>query len=375
MIYLDNQATTPCDPAVIEAMSRELHNNIGNPSSSHVLGELASGRLRAAVKQIAEIINAEPDEVVITSGATESNNLSILGLARGIARSSERKKIITTKIEHKSVLGPLQHLQKEGWIIEYLPVGNDGTVQLDKAVELIDDSVALISLQLANSEIGTIQPLEEISDIAKSTGTLLHCDAAQAVGKISVDVTTLGADLVSYSAHKMYGPSGVGALWIRNGIEKLIMPVLYGGGNILRPGTIPVALAVGFGVACQLAKQNFESENKHLSTLRDLFENLLKDVLPGVTINGSKHRLPNNTSVTFPDVDAEALLAQMDDVIASTGSACESGSIEPSRVLTAIGIASETAYSTLRFGFGRFNTEDEIRYAVKSIADAHAVIK
>jgi cysteine desulfurase len=374
MIYLDNQATTPCDPAVIDAMTWELKTYVANPSSNHEPGELASRRVNWAISQIAEIIGADPGQIILTSGATESNNLAILGLTDSIPGSAHRKKIITTQIEHKSVLGPVQHLEKKGWEVKYLPINNDGLVRLGDAAAMINSDVALVSVQLANSEIGTIQPVEALANMARSAGAVFHCDAAQAIGKIPVTVTSLGVDLLSFSAHKLYGPQGIGALWITPGFEKLLSPILYGGGNTLRPGTIPTALAIGFGVACELINKDFGKDYHYVIALRNHFETLLKKSLPGIVINGSEQRLPNNSNITFPDADAEALLAQLGDVIASTGSACESGSIEPSRILTAIGLNSDTAYSTIRFGFGRFNTESQINEAVNRIAKVYQTI-
>lgn len=370
MIYLDNHATTRCAPEVIEAMSEELSYYVGNPSSSHYIGELASGRIQRATRPIAEIINGDDEGIVLTSGATESNNLAILGLSRSDHLAS-RRTIITTKIEHKSVTEPILHLKKMGWEIKYFPLNSDGTILLEEARNLIDNETALISIQLANSEIGTIQPVESIVAIAKSVGALIHCDAAQAVGKINVDVQRLGVDLLSFCGHKLYGPQGIGALWVRAGIKKILSPLFFGGGTIyVRPGTIPISLVVGFGRACELAIQSFDQHFNHLQSLRNQFEGFLQSAIPEIIINGSSNRLPNNSNITFPDVDAEALLAQMPEVVASTGAACESGSVEPSRVLTAIGIAREAAFNTIRFGFGKFNTAEETKIAAERIQDA-----
>jgi cysteine desulfurase len=373
MIYLDNHATTPCDPAVIKAMARELRLFVGNPASSHQSGELSSARVQEGMKYIAEIIRGDADEIVITSGATESNNIAILGFANGESEFlRRRKKIVTTKIEHKSVLAPIQHLKELGWEIEYLTLQQDGSVDLEKSAAIIDDKTAIVSIQLANSEIGTIQPVNAIAKLAKSVGAIVHCDAAQAVGKIPINVNDLSIDLLSFCGHKLYGPQGIGALWIHRGLEKFLSPLFFGGGKAtMRPGTIPVSLVVGFGRACELAVHNFDEDYKKILGFRNRFEKLLQQSLPRIIINGSNNRLPNNSNITFPQTDAEALLAQAPDIMASTGSACESGSIEPSRVLTAIGIDTEEAFNTIRFGFGRFNTDDEIEIAAEKIVIAY----
>ena len=373
MIYFDNHATTPCDPEVIKTIADELTTHVGNPSSSHILGDLASTRLTRALDKVVEIIGGRGDEIIITSGATESNNLAILGLLyKDLHYFGSRKKIFTTKIEHKSVLAPIGHLEQLGWEIGYLPLKQDGTVIIEEAIKLIDSNTALVSVQLANSEIGTIQPVEALAKITNATGTIFHCDAVQAVGKIPVNVDALGIDLLSFCGHKLYGPQGVGALWVRPGIEKMLSPLFFGGGNIKsRPGTLPISLVIGFARACELAVEHFERDFNHVLHLRNQFENHLSQLLPEIIINASKNRLPTNSNITFPNVEAEALLAHVPEIIASTGAACESGSIEPSRVLTAIGVDTDTAFSTIRFGFGRFNTDVEIKIAVDCIATAY----
>jgi cysteine desulfurase len=376
MIYLDNHATTACDPAVLAAMMPFFTDSYANPSSSHWFGQDAAAAVERAQEQVASLIGGEAAEVVFTSGATESNNLAILGTALQHKHvGGNRRQIATTIIEHKSVIGPCEHLAHMGWEIVYLPVDETGSVILESAVELITEKTLLVSVQAANSEIGTIQPVRQLANYAHSKGALMHCDASQAIGKIPINVNELGVDLLSISAHKMYGPKGIGALWLHGGVQTLpLYPLMAGGRNSsgLRPGTLPVPLIVGFGVACQQACDQLDKEERHLAKLRDSFEKILIATLPGLIINGAlDNRLPNNSSITFSGLDAEALLANLDEVVASTGSACEAGSIEPSRVLTALGLTREAAFSTLRFGLGRFTTDKDVMQATSQIIKVH----
>ena len=318
---------------------------------------------------MAQLIGSSPSEIIFTSGATESNNLAILGLAKGLKKHTERKRILTTKIEHKAVLEPCQELQKEGYELLYLPVDSSGTVDLEVAKTLITDNTLLVSVQVASNEIGTIQPIAELAELVHAHGAVFHTDAAQAVGKIPVDVEAWDVDLLSISAHKLYGPKGVGALYLRGGKNGLpVEPLWLGGGQEggIRSGTVNVPGVVGLGKACELCRQALLKDHKRLQTLRDRFEYELMEVIPAVKRNGNlANRLPNNSSLTLPVIDAEALIVNMPELAISTGSACTSGALEPSHVLQAIGLSREEGYSTLRIGLGRFTTQDDMDYALQ----------
>lgn len=376
MIYLDNHATTPCDPRVVDCMIPYFTTIYGNSASTHQFGQHSADSVSFASKQIAKLLNCQPDELIYTSGATESNNIAILGLSRGyFTKRGRRRKIVTIQIEHKSVLSPIAKLVKEGWNVDFLPIDQFGQVDLQKAENIINDETFLLSVQLANSEIGTIQALAILSEIAHKKGVIVHCDASQALGKVWINVEQIGVDLLSLSGHKIYGPKGIGALWVRNGFEKLIDPIMFGGGALdaARPGTQPVPLIVGLGKACEILSSEFIQENIYISELRDHFEQFLFERIPGLLVNGAReNRLSNNSNLTFPNLEADILLSNLPEIIASTGAACESGSIEPSRVLLAIGSSRETAYNTVRFGFGRFNTRSETEEAANLICDAYA---
>lgn len=373
MIYLDYHATTPLDPRVLEAMRPYLEAEFGNPSSAlHLLGRRAAAAVEEAREQVAALIGARAHEVVFTSGATESNNLAILGVARA---STERRKLVSTPIEHKSVLEPLRYLASQGFDVVYLPVDLHGRVDLEAAERLIDEETLLVSVQTANNEIGTLQEIAQIVAIAKVHGALVHTDAAQAVGKIPIDVEVWGVDLLSISAHKLYGPKGVGALYVRGGPRKgPLMPLAFGGGQEggLRPGTLNVPGIVGLGEACALAYEEMAQEAERVRKLRDRLEEGLKERIPGLKVNGDlKNRLPGNSSLTFPGVEAEALILNLPELALSMGSACNSGALEPSYVLTAIGLSREDASSTVRIGLGRFTREDDVEIAVEKITEAY----
>lgn len=372
MIYLDNQASTACDPQVVAAMTPFFSDSYGNASSPHEFGQVAAAAVSQAQVQVANLLGGQPEEVVFTSGATESNNLAILGAARQHQKiGGKRRRLVSTPIEHKSVLAPLEYLSHEGWDVVYLPVDETGRVDLVKAQELITAHTLLVSVQAANSEIGTLQPLAELAVLAHAQGALLHCDASQAVGKVAMNVVELDLDLLSLSGHKMYGPKGIGALWIRGGSRKLpLAPLMYGGGHSggLRPGTLPVPLLVGLGKASNLAIELLDQDSQHATTLRDEFERRLVAEIPNLLINGPLvERLPNSSSISFVGLEAEAILANLPELVASTGSACEAGSLEPSRVLLSIGLTREQAFSTIRFGFGRFTTRTEVVNAAASL--------
>ena len=359
VIYLDYHASAPCDPRVVEAIMPFLTSNCANPSNPlHILGRQAAAAVERARGQVAGLIGAEPEEVVFTSGATESNGLAILGLAQRAER--KRNKLVVSPLEHKSVLEGCKHLSGLGFEVAYLPVDSYGTVDLQAAAELIDERTLAVFVQAANNEIGTIQPISAISAIARAKGAVLHCDAAQAIGKISFDVRALGADLASISAHKLCGPKGIGALYIRGGAStKRLAPILPGGGQErgLRSGTLNVPGIVGFGEACVLCAAQRETEAARVAALRDALEDQLLLSIPSLRQNGNlANRLPGNSSLTFPGVEADALLLNVPTLALSTGSACNSGAIEPSHVLQTIGLPRDLAYSTIRVGLGRFTT-------------------
>jgi len=374
-IYLDNNATTPCDPGVVEKMLPFFTEIYGNPANGyHILGRMAAKAVDKARGQIAQLIGAQPYEIIFTGGATESNNLAILGISR-FSSNNFRNRIVTSKIEHKAVLYPCKALKEDNKDVVFISVSSAGVINLQELFDSITEKTLLVSLHLANYEIGTIQPIHEIADHAHSVGALVHTDAAQAIGKIPVNVDDLGVDLLSISAHKLYGPKGIGALYIRGGIKAItLVPLFYGGGQEfgLRPGTSSVPSIVGFGEAAQLCAHNLGNEFSRIQCLRDKFEESLISRIPGLVINGKNtNRLPNTSSLTFPDVDADALLLNLSDVMLGTGSACNSGAIEPSHVLQAIGVSREAAQRTIRASFGRFNSEEQVQIAINSIAQSY----
>lgn len=377
VIYLDNHSSTPVDPRVLEAMLPYFHVNPANPSNPyHPLGRRADDAVASARQQIAELIGADEDEIIFTSGATESNNLAIFGMVAAAERFG-RHRIITTAIEHKSVLAPCQWLSERGFEVVALPVDSTGHVDLDALRMALKEPTLLVSIQIANNEIGTIQHIHEISQIVHEAGTLLHCDSAQAVGKIPVLVRDMNIDLLSISAHKMYGPKGIGALYVQRAVRRLLQPILHGGAQErgLRAGTLNVPAIVGFGEACRLCRLEMHEEAVRVQALRDQFERHLLELLPDVQRNGDLTcRLPNNSSITLPSTDADALLLNLPDIALSTGSACTSGALEPSHVLQAIGVSREMAYRTVRIGFGRFNTQEEADYVAQRIAEAVAAL-
>lgn len=370
MIYLDYHATTPCDPQVIQAMLPYFGETFGNPSSvAHSAGRQASDAVDHARAQVATLIQAHPGEIIFTSGATESNNLAIFGLARGT--TTTRKRVVTTTIEHKAVLGPCRELEKQGFGVVRLPVDREGRVDLEAAKIAINEDTLFISIQAANNEIGTVQPITEIAQLAHERGAWVHCDAAQAVGKIPVDVEAWQVDLLSISAHKLYGPKGVGALFITGGPNAVpIKPLVIGGGQEreIRPGTLNVPGVVGFGEACALCTELMSEESLRIAGLRDELETMLLGAIDGLKRNGAlERRLPGNSNLTFTGLDAEALIVNAPELAISTGSACTSGAPEPSHVLTAIGLSRNDAYSTIRVGVGRFTTKDDINQATSTL--------
>lgn len=372
VIYLDHHSSTPLDPRVVQAMMPYWTDNPANPSNPyHLLGRRAAEAVETAREQVAALIGARCTEIVFTGGATESNNLAILGTA--LSHTGNRRRIVTCAIEHKSVLEPCRWLAERGFEVVVVPVDRLGHVHLSVLEQAVDDNTLLVSIQLANNEIGTIQHMEQVAAIVHRSGALLHCDGAQAVGKIPVNVDHLYLDMLSISAHKLYGPKGIGALYIRGGIKRAgLQPLAFGGGQewSLRPGTLNVPAIVGFGEACRICREEIGEEAQRVSRLRDRLEQFLLERIPRLQRNGDlSHRLPNNSSLTFPDVEADALLLNLPDIALSTGSACTAGALEPSHVLLAIGLDREEGYRTVRVGIGRFNTEQEIERAAARIVE------
>lgn len=370
-VYLDNNATTRCDPGVIKKMLPFFSENFGNPSNGlHRQGRFAGNAVEEAREQVANLIGATKKEIVFTSGATESNNLAIFGLVHA-QKSESRKRIVTSAIEHKSVLNPSKKLLEIGFDVIFLPADQWGRIRLDAAEKAINEETLLVSIQAANNEIGTLQPIQEIANLAHKNGAVFHCDGAQALGKMEVDVHKFGIDLFSMSAHKVYGPKGIGALFINGGPRASpIEPILYGGGQEfgLRSGTLNVPGMVGFGEACRIAQQKLSEEISRVSNLRDHLEKRLLESIPDLKVNGQIDcRLPNTTSLTFPGIDADALILNLDSVMIGTGSACSSGTLEPSHVLEAIGLSREDAYSTVRISLGRFTDFELIGLAEREI--------
>ncbi len=371
-IYLDNNATTPMDPRVLEAMTPYFLKHFGNAASrNHSFGWEAEAAVDIAREQVAKLINAEPKEIIFTSGATEADNLAIKGIYETYAGKGNH--IITVSSEHKAVLDTCKHLEKSGAEITYLNVNSEGLIDLKELEAAIKSTTILVAIMFANNEIGTIQPIKEVSAIAKKHGVLFFTDATQAVGKIPVDVQKDGIDLMAFSAHKMYGPKGIGALYVRRKNPRVkITAQIDGGGheNGMRSGTLNIPGIAGFGKACEICSFEMEDEKKRISKLRDKLETkLLK--LKETFINGSQeHRLPHITNISFKHIDGESLFMNFNKNIAlSSGSACTSASPEPSHVLKALGLDDYLAFSSLRFSLGRFTTEEEIDYTIKTISE------
>jgi cysteine desulfurase len=361
-IYMDNHATTRTDPRVVEAMLPCFTEDYGNAASVHLFGQRAAEAVDQARAQIAGLINAVPKEIVFTSGATESNNLAIKGAAAMYRRQGDH--IITTQVEHRAVLDPCRRLERDGFRVTYLPVDRFGQVAPDQVREALTPQTILVSVMLANNEVGTLQPVAEIGTICRQHEVLLHTDATQAVGKIPVDVDALNVDLLSLSAHKMYGPKGVGALYVRRRVR--LEPILDERG--MRSGTLPVPSIVAFGKACELCSDEMANDANHCRRLRDRLHEGLLDELDDCTLNGHPHeRLPGNLNLSFAGVQGEALLMALKGVAVSSGSACTSASVEPSYVLRAMGVPDDLAHSSIRFGLGRFNTPAEVEHVIEEV--------
>ncbi len=371
-IYLDNNATTPMDPRVLEAMTPYFLTDFGNAASrNHPFGWKAEEAVDYAREQVAKLIGADPKEIIFTSGATEADNLAIKGVYEMYAQKGNH--VITATTEHKAVLDTCKHIEKTGGEVTYLQVQPDGLIDLKALEAAIKPTTILISIMYANNEIGTVMPIKEISAIAKKHGVLLFTDATQAVGKIPVDVNKDGIDLMSFTAHKMYGPKGVGALYVRRKNPRVkVTAQMDGGGHErgMRSGTLNVPGIVGFGKACEICMTDMDSDNKRIVKLRDKLETALM-LLEEAYVNGSReHRLPQVTNISFKHVEGEGLLMGFNKNIAlSSGSACTSASLEPSYVLKALGLGDDLAHSSLRFGLSRFTTEEEIDYTVKAISE------
>ena len=376
-IYMDNHATTPVDPRVVEAMSPYFTENFGNAASrNHAFGWRAEEAVGIARGRIADLIGAVSREIVFTSGATESNNLAIKGAAEMHAERGDH--IVTCATEHRAVLDTCRRLEEQGYRVSYLPVRPDGLVEPEKVRRALSDKTILISIMYANNEIGVLQPIADIGRLARDRGVLFHVDAAQAVGKIAVHVERDQIDLMSFTAHKIYGPKGIGALYVRRKPRLRLSPQMEGGGHErgMRSGTLNVPGIVGFGRACELCQAEMNEDAIRLGLLREKLKDGILNRIEDVSINGSlERRLPHNLNLSFAQVDGESLLMGLHDVAVSSGSACTTDLPEPSHVLQALGLKTELAHSSIRFGLGRFNTEEEIDYTVDRVAQVVARLR
>jgi cysteine desulfurase len=371
-IYMDNHATSPLDPRVLEAMLPYFTVKFGNAASrNHSFGWEAEQAVETAREQIAKLIGATAKEIIFTSGATESNNLAIKGIAEMYRERGNH--IITQVTEHKAVLDTCKRLEKYGYRVTYLPVKADGIIDLDDLKRAMDDKTILVSIMAANNEIGVLQPIREIGKLCHEKGVLFHTDAVQAVGKVPVNVIADNIDVLSLSGHKIYGPKGVGALYVRRRNPRVqIAAQIDGGGHErgMRSGTLNVPGIVGLGKACEIAYEEMDTEAAYLRGLRDRLKNKLESELDYIHVNGSmEHRLPGNLNVSFVYVEGESLLMGINDVAVSSGSACTSATLEPSYVLKALGLGDDVAHSSIRFGLGRFNTQAEVDYVADKVID------
>jgi len=369
-IYLDNHATTQMDPRVLDAMLPYFTKYFGNAASrNHEFGWVAEQAVDKARKQIADLIGASAREIIFTSGATESDNLAIKGVAEMYAEKGNH--IITAATEHKAVLDTCKKLEKNGYRVTYLPVKGDGLIDLDMLREAITDKTILVTIMYANNEIGVLQPVAEIGKICREKGVLFHTDGVQAIGKVPVDVNRDNIDLMSITGHKLYGPKGAGALYVRRKSPRVQLTAQMDGGGHergMRSGTLNVPGIVGLGEACAICQREMPEETKRLQYLRDKLRNKLESELDEVYLNGSwEHRLPHSLNLSFAYVEGESLLMGINDVAVSSGSACTSATLEPSYVLKALGLGDDIAHSSIRFGIGRFNTEEEIDYVAEKL--------
>jgi len=369
-IYLDNHATTSVDPRVLDEMLPYFSEQFGNAASrNHSFGWAADNAVKTARLRAANLLGASPEEIVFTSGATESDNLAIKGVAE--AYRGKGNHIITGMTEHKAVLDSCHHLEQSGFRVTYLPVQTNGLIDLASLERRLDDQAILVTIMAANNETGTLQPIAEIGKLCRERGVIFHTDAAQAAGKIPLNVDEQNIDLLSISAHKLYGPKGVGLLYVRRGVQ--LSPIIDGGGHErgMRSGTLNVPGIVGLGRACEISQQEMPRESARTAALRDRLRDKLLGSLDGVAINGSsERRLPGNLNVSFAGIEGEELLTALDGIAVSSGAACTSAHIEPSYVLKALGLSDELAQASLRFGIGRFNTEAEIDYVADRVIEA-----
>ena len=371
-IYLDNHATTPLDPRVLDAMLPWFTEKFGNAASrNHSFGWEAEEAVEKARKQIADLVGANSKEIIFTSGATESDNLALKGVAQMYAEKGNH--IITAASEHKAILDTCKHLEKEGCRVTYLPLKADGLIDLDMLREAITDKTIVVSIMYANNEIGVIQPIAEIGKICKERGVLFHSDAVQAIGKVPVNVIKDNIDLMSITGHKLYGPKGVGALYVRRRSPRVQLTAQMDGGGHergMRSGTLNVPGIVGLGEACAIAQREMAEESVRLRKMRDYLKDRLTTELDEVNINGSmEHRLPHNLNISFQYVEGESLLMGINDIAVSSGSACTSATLEPSYVLKALGLGDDLAHSSIRFGLGRFNTQEEVEYTADRVIE------
>ena len=368
-VYLDYQATTPMDPRVVEVMMPFFTEKFGNPHSrNHKYGWETEEAVEEARKQVADIINANPKEIIFTSGATESNNLALKGV--GSFYKNKRNHIITCVTEHKCVLDTARHLEQDGFEVTYLPVQENGLIDLEELKAAMTDNTLLVSIMAVNNEIGVIQPIKEIGQLCRDNNTFFHTDCAQAVGKIPLDVEEMNIDLMSISGHKVYGPMGIGALYVRRRPRVRVVAQINGGGQErgMRSGTLSPALCVGLGEACKIAKEEMASESERLHKIQTYMWERFQNELPEVFLNGDlEHRIPGNLNISYAFVEGEGLMMGLKDLAVSSGSACTSASLEPSYVLRALGVEEELAHTSLRLGFGRFSTQEEIEYATDRI--------
>ncbi|WP_342593092.1 cysteine desulfurase NifS [Methanobacterium aggregans] len=375
-MYMDHSATSPVDPEVFEAMKPYFQEEFGNASTLYKLGRDSKRAMEDARAQVASIIGAEPKDVIFTSGGTESDNIAIKGTAYKL--KNKGKHIITSNIEHPAVHETCKYLEKKGFEVTYIPVGTDGIVKVSDVETAIRDDTILITIMHANNEIGTIQPIAEIGKIAHEKGILFHTDAVQSVGKIPVDVNDLNVDMLSISSHKLYGPKGIGALYIKKGVR--LEPIIHGGGHErgLRPGTENVPGIVGFGKACQLSEENLEEESARLTRLRNkLVDAVLKENEKAYLNGDREKRLPGNANFRFTGIEGESLILHLDSkgIAASTGSACSSTKLEPSQVLMAIGLEEVEAHGSLRISMGRENTEEDVEHAIVAIKEVVSTLR
>ncbi len=367
IVYVDNNATTKVDENVIEEMIPCLTEHYGNPSSMHQMGGSAGNLLKKARERVASAINAHPDEIIFTSCGTESNNAAILS---ALKQNPEKKHIVTSMVEHPAVKSLCEFLSKDGYRTTFVPVDNKGRLDLDKLYDSLSDDTAIVSIMWANNETGTIFPVEDIAVKVKEKGILFHTDAVQAVGKLNVDTASIPVDMLSLSGHKLHAPKGVGVLYVRKGLR--FLPYLIGGHQEhgLRGGTENIASIVALGKACEMASEHYDDENTRVKALRDKLETGLTSSIPKTIVNGDpNNRLPNTSSISFEFIEGEAILLMMNEygICASSGSACTSGSLEPSHVLRAMGVPFTAAHGTIRFSLSRYNTEDEIDYIIEHL--------